>query len=142
MKIGFRCRHCHQKLTISASAAGSQQKCPRCLGEIVVPSPPSQLPVDHPGAAQHLADPLSDGTSSETWKSTPLGKLRLPAQRAEHFEKCSPLKAPNFPQDGLRILKAFGPPVEKTKPTWTYKLGVAIVALVMVTLPLIYFTFV
>ncbi|PQO27640.1 hypothetical protein C5Y96_19120 [Blastopirellula marina] len=142
MKIGFRCRHCHQKLTISVSAAGSRQKCPRCLEEIVVPAPPSQPSNDHPGATQHRGDPLSEATSTETWKSTPQRTLRLPTQRAEHFEKCSPLSVPSFPEDGLRILKSFGPPVEKTKPTWTYKLGVAVVALVMITLPLIYFTFV
>ncbi|MFA8018572.1 M48 family metalloprotease [Bremerella cremea] len=142
MKIGFRCRHCHQKLTISASAAGTRQKCPRCLEELVVPTPPAQPNPDPVGATQHR-DSLKDSTSSsENWKSPVQRSLRLPSQRAEHFERTSPLHAPEFPADGLRILKAFGRPIEKTEPTWAYKIAVAIVALVMITLPMIYFLFV
>ncbi|MHC2070537.1 M48 family metallopeptidase [Bremerella sp. T1] len=142
MKIGFRCRHCHLKLTISASAAGTHQKCPRCLGEIVVPSPPTQVPIEQPGATQHRGEPLGETSSKENWKAPVQRSLRLPTQRAEHFEKCSPLKVPEFPVEGLKILKAFGPPVEKTEPTLAYKIGVIVVALVMLTLPTIYFTFV
>lgn len=142
MKIGFRCRHCHQKLTISASAAGTCQKCPRCLQEIVVPTPNAHPSVEPPGATQHRGDLRAEPLGSETWKTASNRSLRLPTQRAEHFERTSPLKAPDFPEDGLKILKAFGPAVKKTEATLAYRLGIAVVAMVMITLPLLYFTFV
>lgn len=142
MKIEFRCRGCHQKLTISAQAAGLRRKCPRCQTELVVPSPGPSPPTERAGAAQHRGDPLSESSGTEQWKAPPQRPFATPSQKEEHFERRLPISAPEFPADGLRILKAFGPPVAKTDVTWTYKLGVAVVALVMIALPVVYFTFV
>ncbi|CAE7438271.1 htpX_3, partial [Symbiodinium sp. CCMP2456] len=102
----------------------------------------TKVPIEQPGATQHRGEPLGETSSKENWKAPVQRSLRLPSQRAEHFEKCSPLKVPEFPVEGLKILKAFGPPVEKTEPTLAYKIGVIVVAMVMLTLPTIYFTFV
>lgn len=142
MKIEFRCHSCQQKLKISAKAAGLRRRCPRCQTELVVPAPSGGLHSDKPNSTLHWNDRLPEGSASEQWKAPPQRPFPAPSQKEEHFERRLPISAPEFPSDGLRILKAFGPPVKKTEPTWAYKLGVAVVAMVMIALPLVYFTFV
>lgn len=48
MDIAFRCPSCDQKLSVDASAAGTEVNCPSCTQAIIVPSvtppPPMQIP--------------------------------------------------------------------------------------------------
>lgn len=141
MRIGFRCRSCRQKLTIAATAAGTRQKCPRCQTELVVPQPAAAGAVEPAGPAQHRGEPVGERTASREWEPA-WRAYRVRPTPTEEFEQRVRHTAAEFPSYGLEILKAFGPPVARTKLTWGYKLGVLVVAMVMVALPLIYFTMV
>lgn len=139
MKIGFRCRHCRQKLTISATAAGKRRRCPRCEMELIVPRPPVATPEAVPG--QQRGEPPAEMGSAAWDRAAWQTKSGRPLYR-ETAERWTTTPAPAFPPDGLPIIKAFGPPIAKTEATLAYRLGVVIVALVMVALPTIYFTLV
>src|SRR5438067_13438618 len=44
MPIGFRCAYCNQLMGIARRKAGTVVHCPKCKGQVVVPTP------DEPGA--------------------------------------------------------------------------------------------
>jgi hypothetical protein len=40
MPIRFRCAYCNQLMAIAHRKAGSVVRCPKCAGELIVPTPP------------------------------------------------------------------------------------------------------
>jgi hypothetical protein len=57
MPIRFRCAYCNQLMGIARRKAGSVVKCPKCAGEIIVPTPEG----NEPGANDvELAGDLED----------------------------------------------------------------------------------
>ena len=49
MPIRFRCAYCNQLMGISKRKAGTVVKCPKCAGEIIVPTPDGEQPVEESG---------------------------------------------------------------------------------------------
>jgi DNA-directed RNA polymerase subunit RPC12/RpoP len=48
MPIRFRCAYCNQLMGISSRKAGTVVRCPKCAGEIIVPSPEGVEPPAEP----------------------------------------------------------------------------------------------
>jgi DNA-directed RNA polymerase subunit RPC12/RpoP len=46
MPIRFRCAYCSQLMSIARRKAGLVVRCPKCAGEIIVPSPDATAPVN------------------------------------------------------------------------------------------------
>jgi hypothetical protein len=42
MPIRFRCAYCNQLMGIARRKAGTVVRCPKCAGELIVPTPPDQ----------------------------------------------------------------------------------------------------
>jgi DNA-directed RNA polymerase subunit RPC12/RpoP len=55
MPIRFRCAYCNQLMGIASRKAGTVVRCPKCAGEIIVPSPESPEPP--PGPTEQAAGP-------------------------------------------------------------------------------------
>jgi hypothetical protein len=58
MPIRFRCAYCNQLMGISTRKAGTVVKCPKCAGEIIVPSPDVPQATDEP--AEQAVEPAAD----------------------------------------------------------------------------------
>src|SRR5580658_1299088 len=73
MPIRFRCAYCNQLMGISTRKAGTVVKCPKCAGEIIVPSldapqAPEELvqqQVEPPPAEQPATAPANVGGAFE-----------------------------------------------------------------------------
>lgn len=55
MPIRFRCAYCNQLMGIARRKAGSIIRCPKCAGQVIVPTP---VPEGVPGAAGAGPQPL------------------------------------------------------------------------------------
>jgi DNA-directed RNA polymerase subunit RPC12/RpoP len=93
MDINFNCPHCTQDLTVDESMAGAQLECPKCAGQIVIPTveaaaaarvaaPP---PAGGAGASRehkHFAVPQRDRKQPEKLLSKPVKSLELAAKQS------------------------------------------------------------
>jgi phage FluMu protein Com len=84
MPIRFRCAYCSQLMGIARRKAGTVVKCPKCAGEIIVPTPEENEPegVELPGndgAEVQLDFGGSDSnTATATEPAPPIPALPLP----------------------------------------------------------------
>lgn len=85
MPIRFRCAYCAQLMGIAKRKAGSVVKCPKCAGEIIVPTPegheagPEGVELaghDMPETSPHAA--MDDNTTVATETSAPMPVLPPP----------------------------------------------------------------
>src|SRR5215469_9744604 len=53
MPIRFRCAYCNQLMGIATRKAGTVIRCPKCAGEIIVPTP------DDVGVPEKIVNPLN-----------------------------------------------------------------------------------
>ncbi len=57
MPIRFRCAYCNQLMGIASRKAGTVVRCPKCAGEIIVPTPEGPEPPSEP--AEQSVSPLA-----------------------------------------------------------------------------------
>jgi len=131
MKIRFHCPSCLNLLQAQPKAAGQQRTCPRCQTSVVVPS--SEPPLDSENDSER--PPHEAWTPEANWQLHRVAPLRRNQKSRALFDLQR-----NISSEGLQVLKAFGPPVERTIPTVKYQIAVLAVAFVLILLPLIYFT--
>ncbi len=73
MPIRFRCAYCNQLMAISRRKAGTVVRCPKCAGDIIVPSPDgTDPPVDH---APPDNRPLDDMNLDDLLDEDPVKKV-------------------------------------------------------------------
>lgn len=58
MDIEFKCRHCHQSLTVDAEGAGTEIQCPSCGGTLRIPH------ADPMHAAPHIINPIASSAAA------------------------------------------------------------------------------
>src|SRR5262245_42338757 len=73
MPIRFRCAYCNQLMGIARRKAGTIIRCPKCAGQVIVPSP---IPEGVPGQAGAVQQPLPPpGTGPALFEGSDIEKL-------------------------------------------------------------------
>lgn len=54
MPIRFRCAYCNQLMAIARRKVGAVVRCPKCAGEVIVPTPPDHEPASGETSADEL----------------------------------------------------------------------------------------
>lgn len=81
MNIEFDCAHCSRRLTVDASAAGSNTQCPLCGKPVVVPSASPQTLNQKPGTDMIFCPKCGQQNLENNFKCTKCGfVLHGPAQ--------------------------------------------------------------
>lgn len=96
MPIRFRCAYCNQLMGIATRKAGSVIRCPKCAGEIIVPTP-DEMP-DTPSRGM-------DNPVNLTFEDQALDRLLQPSAAPEP----PPTEQAGKPGDYLLPDRSFGP---------------------------------
>ncbi len=96
MPIRFRCAYCNQLMGIATRKAGSVIRCPKCAGEIIVPTPDDVPP---------LPDAPSESRVNATFEDKELDHLLQPSAAPEP----PPTEQAGKPGDYLLPERTFGP---------------------------------
>ena len=127
MAISVTCPQCNAALRVKNEMAGKRGKCPHCQGLLVVPQ--VERPLErHAGLAPTIAVP----------SASPLdGSIDLVAA-AEELKPPSKPVGPSPAQLRQQVLAGFRGEIQRVTVSSAYRLGIALTALFMVLLPLIY----
>jgi hypothetical protein len=68
MPIRFRCAYCNQLMGIARRKAGTVVSCPKCAGQVVVPTPP-------PGEDDGSPEPAGQGGKDELFERSDFDKV-------------------------------------------------------------------
>jgi DNA-directed RNA polymerase subunit RPC12/RpoP len=58
MPIRFRCAHCTQLMSVASRKAGHVVRCPKCKGELIVPTPPTPTPPERDAGSSDKPETL------------------------------------------------------------------------------------
>lgn len=106
MPIRFRCAYCNQLMGIAHRKAGTVVRCPKCAGELIVPTPPD-MPSADGSSPGNGSDP--EINISEILDNAELGReLSVPPQIAEPEPTAATTAAVAAPET---VVTADDPPV-------------------------------
>lgn len=138
MSIAVTCPQCNKSFQVGEEHAGKKGRCPGCRGIIEVPT--ASAP---PGRAGAQPDPTRQPAGSPaTAKASPAPGAGAPIAAPLGTDKppATPRAQKDFDPARLEqeVLGAFQGDIAPVKVSITYRLGILLVAVLMVILPLVY----
>ncbi|WP_165068668.1 M48 family metalloprotease [Paludisphaera rhizosphaerae] len=133
MPIEVHCDECGSSFRVADEVAGRRGRCPRCKATILVPGSAAKV-------EKVAASAVEDDETGTYELAGAVNKARVrrtvtapePLQSAKESLKTQKTRTPH------EILAAFRGEIPPIRSTWTYRLWILIVAVVMVILPMIY----
>jgi Zn-dependent protease with chaperone function len=134
--ISVTCPQCNAALRVKNEMAGKRGKCPHCQGVLIVPQ--SESLERHAGLPSTAAPPAPRQHIAEAPAEAPLdGAIDLVAA-AEEMKPAPKPAGPSPAQVRQQVLAGFRGEIQRVTVSSAYRLGIALTALFMVLLPLIY----
>ena len=122
------CPQCNAALRVKNEMAGKRGKCPHCQGMLVVPQAEYASALD-----RHAGLPSPAATTTHS----PLSLIDLTAA-AEELKPPPKPAGPSQAQIRQQVLAGFRGEIQRVAVSFAYRLGIALTALFMVLLPLLY----
>lgn len=123
MIVRFRCPHCNQSLTASPEQVGAERKCPKCTGDILVPSgesylptkaaPPHAAPLGVPGALQ----PETPKAPQAASPSEVISLRASPSVKSLICPRCGSASTSEYMENRWQCLKCHGKFVYEPAPS-------------------------
>ena len=140
MLAEVQCPNCKKMYRVSPALAGKRVKCRGCDGVI-------EIPTVKPAAPPPPAAPTKPPTPASPPRSQPgpsiVNRVSANAAAAQPLPATSvqtPSKPPMKPRSNIadEIERGFSGPIQRVRASWAYRLAQAVVAVVMLMLPIAY----
>jgi Zn-dependent protease with chaperone function len=130
MAIQFRCRHCEKAIKVRSEYAGRLASCPGCKEKVRIPElKAAEAGVDE--AAAGVMRKAAPGPGSSPVAAEKGGRPKTAPRRAKGDDQ----ESPSLQQT---VLKQFAGPIPPVRRTIFYRVGVIVVAMMVVVLPVLY----